>query len=263
MKKTAWVQNALPIIAAPLLSLTLAGAATADAGATAALDTEFCDSFVAIESTLSSSIPLAFLPPEVQVEVAAYQLGVVLPLFERVRQSATDDIAESVDIYAKATTTYLSMLDFSATTTVEYAMADDAIDEKLSSDCGFQAMPVTATNYEYLNIPETLPNGQTALTLTNVSDQVHEITVSRINDDVSLTAREILMLGPDDALAAVTLKAYAAAEPGTSETAFLDLPPGRYYAVCFTPTGSTSFHHYSDGAPHFLRGMLKEFTVEG
>lgn len=234
--------------------------------ATAATDTtasaEFCSALVQIESTLSSSIPLIFLPPEVATEVAGYQRSIVEPLFASAQATAPAGIADALAVYASATIQSLTTLDFAATQTMDFAAADDAIDAKLLADCGFEAMPVTATNYEYLNIKDTMPVGETALTLTNAADQVHEISIARINDDVDMTAREVLMLGEEDALAAITLVAYAAVAPGGSETAFLNLAPGRYYAVCFTPTGTKSFHEAGDGPPHFLHGMLKEFVVQ-
>jgi hypothetical protein len=258
MTKSKFRAFALSFLASPVLMVVTADVATAtDIPASA----EFCSALVGIESTLSSSIPLVFLPPAVAKEVAGYQLSVVEPLFASAQSIAPQGISDAVATYASATIQSLSTLDFSATQTIEFATADDAIDAALLSDCGFEPMPVTATNYEYLNIKEEMPAGETALTLSNDADQVHEISIARIKDDIDMTARDILMLGEEDALDAIDLVAYAAAPPGGSETAFLNLAPGRYYAVCFTPTGTTSFHEAGDGPPHFLHGMLKEFVV--
>ena len=248
--------------ALPLLSVPLILMIPSHAIAKTPASTEFCSTLVRIESTLSSSIPLVFLPPEVAVEVAQYQLGVIEPLFISAQDIVPSEIADAMATYASATIQSLRTLDFTTTQTVEFATADDAIDAKLLADCGFEPINVTATNYEYLNIKDTMPVGETSLTLTNVSDQVHEISISRINDDINLTAREVLMLGEKDALAAISLVAYAAVPVNGSETTFLNLSPGRYYAVCFIPAGATSFHEPSDGAPHFLYGMLKEFVVQ-
>jgi hypothetical protein len=245
-----------------LVSPLLVGSATAAYAAGDTVPAEFCSAFVQIESTLSSSIPLIFLPPDVAKDVAGHQLSVIEPLFATVKDLAPDQIKDHVALYAEATITSLNTLDYSATETAQYAAADDAIDARLLSDCGMQSMPVTASNYEYTNIEDVMQSGETALSLTNAADQVHEITLVRINDDVDMTAREILMLGEEDALAAVKLIAYTVTEPGTTETTVLNLVPGRYYAVCFTATGTTSFHAHGDGPPHFLHGMLKEFVVQ-
>jgi hypothetical protein len=246
--------TALSLLVLPALLLAPAHATTASA--------ELCSALVQIEATLSSSIPLNVLPPEVATEVAGYQRSIVEPLFASAQKTAPAAIADALATYASATIQSLTTLDFTATRTLEFAAADDVIDAKLLADCGFEPMPVTATSYEYLNIKDIMPVGETALTLNNVADQVHEISIARINDDVNMTAREVLMLGQEDALAAITLVAYAAVEPGGSETTFLNLTPGRYYAVCFTPTGSKSFSEPGDGPPHFLHGMLKEFLVQ-
>lgn len=259
MTKSKFCTSLLSFLASPALLVATAGVATATETTASA---DFCSALVKIESTLSSSIPLIFLPPEVAQDVAGYQLSVVEPLFTKAQDIAPQGISDAITIYASATIQSLSTLDFSATQTMEFAAADDAIDAKLLSDCGFQPMPVTATNYEYLNIKEEMSVGETALTLTNDADQVHEISIARIKDNVDMTARDILMLGEEDALDMITLVAYAAVPPGGSETAFMNLAPGRYYAVCFTPTGTTSFHEAGDGPPHFLHGMLKEFVVK-
>ena len=264
MTKSKFRTSLLTFLSSPALLVATTGMATAtDAAATDVTATdEFCSALVKIESTLSSSIPLIFLPPEVAREVAGYQISVVEPLFTRSQEIAPQGISDAVAIYASATIRSLSTLDFSATQTMEFTAADDAIDARLLSDCALHPMPVTATNYEYLNIKEEMPVGETALTLTNDSDQVHEISIARIKDDVDMTARDILMLGEEDALDMITLVAYAAVPPGGSETAFMNMVSGRYYAVCFTPTGTTSFHEAGDGPPHFLHGMLKEFVVK-
>lgn len=254
--------NMLRVSACALLSPWLAGFAPAAYAASDTLPADFCTAFVQIESTLASSVPLIFLPPDVAKEVAGYQLSVIEPLLASARDLAPEPIKGDVALYADATVTTLSTLDYAATQTPEYAAADNAIDARLLSDCAMQAMPITASNYEYTNMKDVVPAGDTALSLTNVADQVHEVTISRINDDVDMTAREILMLGEEDALAAVTLVAYTAAQPGVTETTILNLVPGRYYAVCFTPTGTTSFQNQGEGPPHFLHGMLKEFVVQ-
>lgn len=225
------------------------------------LVSELCSTVVAIESALSSSIPLNVLPPHVAEEVAQQQIAVVEPLFEKAKLLAPSDVSDAVETYANATLQMLNKLDFEVVSTPEYSDADDIIDAKLIAECEFEKMDVTATSYEYLNIKETMQAGQTALTLRNVSDEVHEISISRINDDVDLTAREILMLGEKDALSAISLVGYTVVEPNQSETTFMNLKSGRYYAVCFTPVGTTSMNHAGTGPPHMLRGMLREFVV--
>ena len=222
---------------------------------------EFCSTMVQIESVLSSSIPLVVLPPEVAQQVASQQLSALQPLFSKARKTAPKDIAVAVDTFAAAKIQTLASLDFTATQTAEFATADNAIDSKMLSDCGFEEMSVTAVNYEYLGIPEATPSGETVLTLINESDEVHEISIARINDDVKLSPREILSLPEEESLASITLVGYAEVAPGDVESTFMNLDDGRYYAVCFTPTGSMGLHSFGDGPPHLSHGMLKEFAV--
>ena len=49
--------------------------------------------------------------------------------------------------------------------------------------------------------------------------------------------------------------------PGASEYAIADLTPGTYAMLCFVPEGTTSEDAYGTGQPHFMRGMVFEFTV--
>ena len=52
------------------------------------------------------------------------------------------------------------------------------------------------------------------------------------------------------------------AEPGDTGTVYADVKkPGRYAAVCFIPTG-THGDTEGDGPPHFVQGMVAEFTVD-
>ena len=221
----------------------------------------FCSVMVQIESVLSSSIPLVVLPEEMAQKVANYQLGKLKPLFSEARQIAPIGIATAVDRFTTALTQKLSKLDFSVTQTSEFATADNVIDTKVLADCGFDEMEVIAVNYEYLGIPELKSAGKTALILKNESDEVHEISVARINDDVDLSPKEILSLPEEESLASIELIAYAEVLPGGTETTFMELDDGRYYAVCFTPRGTMSLQSFGDGAPHLFHGMLKEFTV--
>ena len=223
---------------------------------------EFCDTIVKIQSTLSSSIPLQAMGPKAARATADKQLAVVGPLYEAARKSAPGEIASAVQTIAAVTGKSLSALDFAATQTADYAAADHAVDGIMKADCGFHALDVTASDYEYQNVPEEVPQGKTAVTLANKGDEVHELSVARINDNVKLSAREVLSLPIKESLASVALLGYVTAAPGSSETTFVNLSPGRYYIVCFVPRGTSSFHSRGKGTPHVMLGMLKEFVVK-
>jgi hypothetical protein len=202
------------------------------------------------------------MPPKSAKLAADYQLSVVEPLFAKARKAAPKEVAGEFDAVATATIQALSTLNFAATQTADFAKADDSVDAQLLAECKFQDLQVTASNYEYLGLSENLARGATALTLTNKGDEVHEISIARINDDVNLSAKEILSLPMKESLAAITLMSYAQVPPGGSETTFLNLASGRYYAVCFTPRGTMAQHAPGSGTPHLMLGMLKEFSIQ-
>jgi hypothetical protein len=80
--------------------------------------------------------------------------------------------------------------------------------------------------------------------------------VFRINDDETRSLEEILQLPEEEQMELATPVTFAFAPPGGSFTAFADLEPGRYAALCFIPVGGGE-----DGPPHFTEGMFAEFQV--
>ena len=129
------------------------------------------------------------------------------------------------------------------------------------AECGFEQVEATGVDYEYEGIPGTVAAGTTALTFSNEGQEMHEIALARINDDVTMSVEEILGLPEEQALSMVTPVGGAFAEPGGSDTTFVELEAGHYAALCFVPQGTT---HDTEGAgpPHFTLGMFAEFTVE-
>jgi hypothetical protein len=262
MTRSKNVRFALALASLPILMTSMSAVGVAHDAASSDKAYDFCGTVVKIQSTLSSSIPLEAMPPKSAQQAAGYQLSVVEPLFAAARQAAPKDVSAAFDQVATATIQALTTLDFAATQTADFAKADDAVDAKLLADCKFQNMQVTASNYEYTGLTEVLAPGATALTLTNKGDEVHEISIARINDGVNLSAKEILSLPMKESLAAITLMSYAQVPPGGSETTFLNLASGRYYAVCFTPRGTMAQHAPGKGTPHLMLGMLKEFSIQ-
>lgn len=125
-----------------------------------------------------------------------------------------------------------------------------------------QVIDVTAVEYEFQGIPDTLPAGKVNVAFTNGGEEVHEFVVVRRNDDVTDPFEDILALDEEEALAKVTDIGFTFATQGEHGAAFLDLEPGDYAAVCFVPVGSVDPEAEVDGPPHFTQGMLVEFSVE-
>ncbi|GAA2543491.1 hypothetical protein [Pseudonocardia hydrocarbonoxydans] len=255
------------VLAAAALLVTLAACGGAPATAPAApapapadRTPEFCSALVQIESVFASSPPPEALPPEALQGVLAQQLQALGPLFTTAQETAPAEIKDSVDTLVETSTQSLSTGDFSGTESPAFAAAEDEVDATALADCGFEETSVTAVDFEFQGLPDSLPAGQSAVTLTNEGEDFHEIVLARINDDVTLPVADVLALPMEEALASVQLVGIVFAAPGESDTSFIDATPGRYVAACFLPEGTTPTTE-GTGPPHFTLGMLREFTV--
>lgn len=132
------------------------------------------------------------------------------------------------------------------------------------------AVTITAVEYEFQGVPATTEAG-TSFALTNGGEELHELVLVRKNDDVTESFEEILQLPDDEAFQKVGVVGQLMAEPGTDAEGTLTAEePGDYLMICFVPVGMTELPEASGpdasipaGEPHFTRGMLGEFTVEG
>ena len=117
---------------------------------------------------------------------------------------------------------------------------------------------VTIVAQEYaLQLPDTIPAGLTTFKLRNDGKQIHEAVLVRLDDgktggDVIATSKTP---GPDPAWVH-WVGGPAAAIPGSGQqqpNVTMMLAPGHYAVLCGIPG--------SDGRPHWLSGMFKDFTV--
>ena len=74
--------------------------------------------------------------------------------------------------------------------------------------------------------------------------------------------QELLALPEEEAMAKVDMVAAVFAPPGDESYSVADLEAGDYAMVCFIPTGASEENPEGTGPPHFIQGMLAEFTVE-
>jgi uncharacterized cupredoxin-like copper-binding protein len=216
---------------------------------------DFCEAGPAVDQVLAADEPD---PAALEEALAAAEAA------------APAEIADAVGSAAGAVRTAFETGDFAVLETDEVADALAQINGYYVSDCGFNALNVTAVNYAYQGMEETVPAGSTVLTLTNEGTELHEAIVLRINDDVTESAEEILALPEDEARTKVTEAGAAFAFPGETGSGTVAFEPGRYLMVCFIPVGLTpevlaeveASGTEPEGAPHFTEGMLAEFTVE-
>lgn len=156
------------------------------------------------------------------------------------------------------------------------ACGDDA------SDAGQPAVvEVIATDFEFADLPDTVPAG-TRLTLRNdAPSELHELVAFRLPDDEERSVSELMALPPDELMPAMGGPPVAVllAPPGGEQIAAVGdgtlAEPGRYAILCVIPTGiepdvyleaaaiSEGPPDVGGGPPHIVHGMYAELRVEG
>jgi hypothetical protein len=113
--------------------------------------------------------------------------------------------------------------------------------------------------YSYL-VPETVPGGWTTLSFENTGDEPHEFALAKLEDGLTIEDVEAYLADPaaqqqppPDGVEIRT--GIPTLDPGEQAALSQELEPGRYVLICFLPD--------PEGTPHFARGMLRDFVVEG
>jgi hypothetical protein len=116
------------------------------------------------------------------------------------------------------------------------------------------SVTMTAKDYSF-QMPGTLPNGLVHITFKNAGKQPHQANIARLNKGVTAAkVQQQLNQNMDAALGLVTLVGGPnTVDPGGSQQVVLRFSPGEYVAICFVAG--------PDGKPHFMKGMLKFFSV--
>lgn len=224
----------------------------------------FCSAAVQAESLSGQGPPVdpATASPE-EAEAAMAEFAEQLdPVLTEAEESAPEEIRADVEALTGQVRQAVETGDQSALESEEYIAADDAVDEYMIDNCGFEQVEATGVDYEYEGIPDTVPAGTVAVTFDNQGEELHEIGMVRINEGVTESLEELLAMPEEQAMSMVQFVGVAFAAPGEADTTFLEMEPGRYAAVCFIPEGTTHMDMPGNGAPHFALGMSSEFTVE-
>ncbi|HEV2070928.1 MAG TPA: hypothetical protein VGR26_14150 [Acidimicrobiales bacterium] len=232
--------------------------------------TAFCNGLVAIDTTVATAGPgpqLEGAPPE-EVQAALEEFAATLePLLVVAEETAPPEVTSDVQTLARLSREALTTGNDQTFESEEFKQADANVDEFMLANCGFEQVEVTGVDYAFQGVPKTVPAGPVAITFTNDGGEVHELALARINDDVDESFGDVLQLPQEEALQKVSLSGRVFAFPGASDTAFLDLEPGRFGIACFIPVGSTPQAVESgekvEGPPHAIaEGMFAELTVE-
>jgi hypothetical protein len=135
----------------------------------------------------------------------------------------------------------------------------------MGENCEAPTVSVTAVDYTYTDLPDTVDAGPTLLEIVNEGTEVHEMALVRFNDDVTDSIDDILQLPEEEAMTKLAFVTSLFAEPGGSGYSSATLEPGRYGVVCFIPEGTTpevvESGGEADGQPHAMLGMTGEFEV--
>jgi hypothetical protein len=153
--------------------------------------------------------------------------------------------------------------------------AAEAVDRFVVASCGFPVSEVSAIDYEFQDVPETLVAGPHVIQLTNdAPEEQHELVLLRVKPGVDLSPRELLALREKKLAKRAEVVSAAFALPGDDDTLIASLEPGRYVYACFIEVGTTSGggdehggdehggdEHGGAAKPHWKRGMFGELAV--
>jgi len=214
----------------------------------------FCDALVAAQDALFSVEVSEDDPSDEEMQAAFETLDPAWADVEEVAPAQHEETVEALgdaidDLGDGDATAYND----DATSSQYFGMVADTLES-----CDLETAEVTALDYAFAGVPETLPAGRSGLVLVNETenDERHEFIIFKKADGDTRSAEEILNdpaaqeEGPGEFAGAVF------AVPGGTAGSFLDLAPGDYIAVCFIPVGGGE-----DGPPHFTEGMFAEFSA--
>jgi len=224
--------------------------------------TAYCTAELATETAGEPAIDYANMNAEQQAQaVATFVSGTLLPKVREIEPVLPDELK---DEYATLTAALEQAAggNIAAAATPEVTAATKSVHAYDLKNCGWKSQPVTLTEYKFQGIPSTLPVGVTSFDVTNGGGEEHEMVLLRKNDGVAQSFQEILAMPRDQAMKLVTELGQAGPiSTGGNDMLTADLTAGDYLALCFIPTGTTSVTAPGHGPPHFVQGMLSEFTV--
>jgi uncharacterized cupredoxin-like copper-binding protein len=233
-----------------------AAGATSPAEETAAEETTggdnvaFCESVVAAETAVLAAS-------------GGGDPGAVEDLVAAAEESVPPELEEQMGIVAATVRRALETRDDSGFEEEQFAQSDEAIDQWVADNCGYDQIDVAAVDYAFEGVPETLPAGPVTFAFSNEGEEMHEMLLLRYKDP-NTTIEDLMKLSDREAQSKVDFLGASFGPPGASDVESKELTPGKYVMVCFVPVGSTSEKaaRKAKGPPHVARGMSAEFTVE-
>jgi hypothetical protein len=214
----------------------------------------FCDAVLAGDQLFSSDAP---------PDPAAWDA-----IVEDLEASMPDEVADETDFVIEQTTELVQGTPGDAGPSPEYLESLNDVHGWMAENCSWPTVAVTATDYAFSGLPSQAEAGKTVLSLTNEGEDVHEMSLMRINDDVTESVEELMALPEDEVMGKITPVGGPFAVPGEVGFSAVELTPGRYAVVCFIPQGTTADNmeemqtsEAPGGTPHAMLGMIGEFEV--
>lgn len=142
-----------------------------------------------------------------------------------------------------------------------------------------ERIEVTAMDYEFEGLPETVEAGSTFFLMNESTEEVHEMVAILLPEDEERSVEELLQLPEEELgeIGQIEPSFVIVAAPGGEGLTVLGEPTltesGRYLFACFIPVGAdpdeflgeatgTEPPEVAGGPPHFTEGMYAEVTVE-
>lgn len=227
----------------------------------------YCDAELALETLGEPDIDFEAMSPEEQAEAAKqYAAESLRPAADEVLALAPSELEENFAVLDEALTEVENTGDFSQLESPEFMAAQQAVHEYDLESCGWESIAVTAIDYGFQGIPTSVPSGETiSFEFTNATtrEESHELVILKKNEGVTQSAAELLELPEEEAMTKAQFINATFAEPGGESYVVVDdLEAGDYFAACFIPTGATEENEAGTGPPHFMQGMVVEFSVE-
>ena len=112
---------------------------------------------------------------------------------------------------------------------------------------------ITMNEFSF-GLPDTIAAGEHTFRVVNNGEQTHEVALIRLNDGV--TAEQFLAAlapGATTPPPGSSVGGNGALSPGIFNFFSADVEAGNYLLLCFVPD--------TDGAPHIMKGMVKQMVV--
>jgi hypothetical protein len=215
----------------------------------------FCDAVIDFNAAVFQ-VDISEDSTEDEIKATGDELG---PMFQKIVDEAPDSLASGAE---ELNTTIQALgegdaTEFNSDATFEQytELVSGAVEE-----CDMDTVDVTAVDYAYEGVPDSLEAGSVAFSFENKAEKEdHMMAIIKKKDGVTESWEELLDLPEDQAESKTEFKGEAFAAAGDTSTTLAELDAGEYAMLCFIPVGSPETE---DGPPHFTEGMIHEFTVE-